>query len=77
MNEFVPDSRLSWYGYAPGTAPSFYHTWYLQPSDGGCLVVTDEAGMGASAAHLRDTDQGLMHRGHELWLATLKWISEN
>jgi hypothetical protein len=26
--------------------------------------------------HLRDTDESLMHRGHDLWLATLKWISE-
>jgi hypothetical protein len=33
--------------------------------------------MGEKAAHLRETDQSLMHRGHDLWLATLKWMSEN
>jgi hypothetical protein len=29
VNEFVPFSRIGWFGYAPGTAPTFYHTWYL------------------------------------------------
>ena len=76
INEFVPYTRIGWYGYAPGTAPSFYHTWYLTPQGDGCLVVTDEVGKGRDAAQLRDTDESLMHRGHDLWLATLKWVSE-
>jgi hypothetical protein len=42
-----------------------------------CLVVTDEAGIGTDAAHLRKTDESLMHRGHDLWLATLKWMAES
>jgi hypothetical protein len=69
-------TRIGWYGYAPGTAPSFYHTWYLKPQGDACLVVTDEVGKGKDAAHLRETDESLMHRGHDLWLATLKWMSE-
>ncbi len=81
VNEFVPYSRIGWYGYAPGTMPdaahSFYHTWYLVPADGACRVVTDEVGKGPDAAHLRETDESLMHRGHDLWLATLKWVTEN
>ncbi len=77
INEFVPYSRIGWYGYAPGTAPTFYHTWYLQAQGDGCLVVTDEVGKGSDAQHLRETDEGLMHRGHDLWLATLRWVSEN
>jgi hypothetical protein len=76
VNEFVPYTRIGWYGYAPGTAPSFYHTWYLKPQGDACLVVTDEVGKGKDAAHLRETDEGLMHRGHDLWLATLRWVSE-
>jgi hypothetical protein len=76
INEFVPYTRIGWFGSAPGTAPSFYHTWYLVPQGASCLVVTDEVGMGADAAHLRQTDEGLMHRGHDLWLATLKWVAE-
>ena len=41
-----------------------------------CLVVTDEVGMGSSAARLRQSDESLMHSGHDLWLATLKWMAE-
>lgn len=41
------------------------------------LVVTDEVGMGRDAAHLRQRNESLMHRGHDLWLATLKRVSEN
>ncbi len=80
INEFVPYSRIGWYGYAPGTAPStehsFYHTWFLTPAGDACRVVTDEVGMGKDAAQLRETDESLMHRGHDLWLATLKWMAE-
>jgi uncharacterized protein YndB with AHSA1/START domain len=76
IHEFVPYSRIGWYGYAPGAAPTFYHTWYLTPDGGSCRVVMDEVGKGPDAAHLRETDESLMHRGHDLWLATLKWMSE-
>jgi hypothetical protein len=77
INEFTPFSRIGWYGYAPGEQPSFYHTWYLNGAAESCLVVTDEVGRGTSAAHLRETDESLMHRGHDLWLATLKWVAES
>ena len=76
VNEFVPHTRIGWYGYTPGAAPTFYHTWYLKPQGDVCLVVTDEVGKGKDAAHLRETDESLMHRGHDLWLATLKYVSE-
>jgi len=76
INEFVPFSRIGWFGYSPGTAPSFYHTWHLTSEGEGCRVVTDEVGMGEGAIHFRETDEGAMHRGHDLWLATLKWVSE-
>jgi hypothetical protein len=33
-------------------------------------------GKGQDAAHLRETDKSLMHRSHDLWLATLKWMAE-
>jgi hypothetical protein len=77
INEFVPFTRIGWYGYAPGTEPTFYHTWYLTGRGNGCQVVTDEVGNGPDAANLRQTDEGLMHRGHDLWLATLRWVAEN
>jgi uncharacterized protein YndB with AHSA1/START domain len=77
INEFVPFSRIGWFGYAPGTTPSFYHTWYLKPEGDGCRVVTDEVGKGESAVQFRKTDEDAMHRGHDLWLARLKWVSES
>jgi hypothetical protein len=77
VNEFVPYTRIGWYGYAPGTEPTFYHTWYLKPQGEACMVITDEVGKGGDAKKLRQTDEGLMHRGHDLWLATLRWVSEN
>ena len=76
INEFVPYQRIGWYGYAPGATPNFYHAWFLTQTGDTCRVVTDEVGMGKDAAHLRETDESLMHRGHDLWLATLKWMSE-
>jgi hypothetical protein len=39
--------------------------------------VTDEVGNGPDAASLRKNDEGLLHRGHDLWLATLRWVAEN
>lgn len=76
VNEFVPVTRLSWFGYAPGQKPAFYHTWYLAPEGGGCLVVTEEVGRGEGAAKFRAADEGGLHRGHDLWLATLRWVAE-
>jgi Polyketide cyclase / dehydrase and lipid transport len=76
VHEYVPNQRLGWYGYAPGAQPSFYHSWYLQPIGAGCHVVMDEVGIGKDAAALRQSDETLMHRGHDLWLATLKWVAE-
>ena len=40
------------------------------------IVAMDEAGVGPGAAALRKADEGRMHRGHEMWLATLKWVAE-
>jgi uncharacterized protein YndB with AHSA1/START domain len=76
VDEFVPSSRIGWYGAAPDSPPSFYHTFYLTPDGDGCSVVTEETGNGPVAAYLRKTDENAMHRGHDLWLASLKGIFE-
>ena len=76
VNEFVPFTRISWFGSVPGATPSFYHTWLLTPTDNQCHVATDEVGFGADAKRLRESDEGLMHRGHDLWIATLRWVAE-
>jgi uncharacterized protein YndB with AHSA1/START domain len=74
--EFEPGQRLGWTGGAPGEAPGFYHTWYLAPNGEGCRVVTEEVGKGEAARNIRNSDESLLHRGHDLWLACLRWISE-
>ena len=76
VHEYVLNRRLGWYGSVPGSPPSFYHSWYLEPEGTTCHVVMDEAGVGMDAAKLRKSDETLMHRGHDLWLATLKWVAE-
>jgi len=76
VHEYVLNQRLGWYGYVPGAKPSFYHSWYLEPRGAMCHVVMDEAGVGKDAAGLRKSDETLMRRGHDLWLATLKWVAE-
>ncbi len=78
VNEFETNSRLSWYGYAPGKQPNFYHTWYIVPQDDQtCLVITEEVGVGDDAAAFRQHNEGLLHRGHDLWLAGLRWSAED
>ena len=57
IHEFVPYTRIGWYGYAPGTEPTFYHAWYLTGRGDGCQVVTVEVGNGPNAAYLRQTDE--------------------
>jgi uncharacterized protein YndB with AHSA1/START domain len=76
IDEFVPYTRISWYGGSHGEVPLFYHTFYLTSDGDSCRVVTEEVGHGPTAEYVRKTDEGLMHRGHALWLATLKWVSE-
>jgi hypothetical protein len=76
VHDYEVNRRLGWYGYAPGSKPSFYHSWYLEPHGTMCHVTMDEAGIGKDAAALRKSDETLMHRGHDLWLATLKWVAE-
>jgi len=70
------DSGSRWFGGAPGEAPAFYHSWLLKPDGNGCRAIMDEAGVGPGAAAFREADEGRMHRGHALWLATLEWVSE-
>ena len=77
VHEYVLNQRLGWYGYVPGAKPTFYHSWYLEPQGAMCQVVMDEAGVGKDAAALRKSDETLMHRGHDLWLASLKWAAES
>ena len=76
IEEFVPDSRLGWYSYTPGQAPLYYHVWLLEPQPQGCRVTTEEVGLGPDAAKSAKAGDTETHRVHDLWLASLRWISE-
>jgi hypothetical protein len=75
IKEFVPPERIGWTSYTPGQAPLYYHAWLLQPGAGGCRVVTEEVGTGADAARTAKAGDTETHRVHELWLASLRWLS--
>jgi hypothetical protein len=72
--EFIPESRLGWFGHGRGI--DAYHAWLLIEFAGGCLVATEKVAKGATAVALRTADPDAIHKGHDLWLSTLKTISE-
>jgi hypothetical protein len=77
VHEFVPNSRLAWFGKSKGLDAVFYHTWYLVKTSDGCQMITEEVVQGPGAVTFRDKDPSALHRGHEAWLKGLKQVSEN
>lgn len=70
IHEFVPQSRLGWYG--DGTGIRAYHTWLIIPKDDGCEVVTEESQVGPSAIAFNLAQPTAMFDGHHWWLTALK-----
>jgi hypothetical protein len=74
VHEFVLDSRIGWFG--EGTDLDAYHTFLLLQAPEGCRVVTEEVVRGPGAVAFQKKDPKAMHRGHDLWLSSLRQISE-
>ena len=74
VTEFVPQVRLGWYGNGEGLRA--YHTWLLVPREQSTYVVMEEIGLGDGARRLARTNPGHMHRGHDLWNISLKFLCE-
>jgi hypothetical protein len=72
--EFVPDSRIGWYGNASGL--SSYHSWLLRDEPNGCHIVTEGAANGPVATAMRDADPAALHKAHDLWTSALKNLAE-
>ena len=77
--EFVPGSRLSWIPFGADETEAHhghYHAWHFIPESSSCRVVTEETGIGPG--DLKDPAAGsrVMHRAHDLWLASLRWKTE-
>ena len=75
VNEFVVNARLGWFGDAPNLKA--YHTWFLNPQGATCHVMNEEVVKGSAAIDLRKSDPDAMHKGHDLWNAVLKDVSEH
>ena len=73
--EFVPCARLAWHGQAEGLRA--YHIWLLVPGEDTTYVVMEELGLGDGAKHLARTNPGHLHRGHDLWNISLKFLCES
>ena len=74
VHEFAVGRRLGWFGR--GTGMDAYHTFLLVKAPAGCRVVTEEVVRGTGAVEFRKNDPNAMHRGHDLWLSSLKDVSE-
>ena len=53
-----------------------YHTWLLIPREHGTYIVMEEIGLGSAAKQLAQANPGHMHRGHDLWNISLKFLCE-
>lgn len=77
--EFVADRRISWIPFGADeteTRHGHYHAWHFVPQAADCLVVTEETGIGPGDRKDPAAGSHLMHKAHELWLASLRYISE-
>jgi hypothetical protein len=74
VNEFVPNTRLAWFG--DGTGIRAYHAWLIIQQPNGCEVVTEETQNGPSAIAFNVNQPTAMYDAHDWWLNALKVRSE-
>lgn len=75
VHEFEPMTRIGWYGETDQWLA--YHTWLLEPrGDAMTYVVMEETGTGAAPHRLAQANPGHMHRGHDVWNYSLKFLCE-
>ncbi len=77
--EFEADQRISWIPFGADeteTRHGHYHAWRFLPQGENCLVITEETGIGPGDRKDPAAGSHLMHKAHELWLDSLRYISE-
>ncbi len=77
--EFEADGRISWIPFGADeteTRHGHYHAWHFVPQTSNCLVITEETGIGPGDRKDPAAGSHLMHKAHELWLDSLRYISE-
>ncbi len=77
--EYVLDQRISWIPFGADETEirhGHYHAWRFVPQAANCLVITEETGIGPGDRKNPTAGSHLMHKAHELWLDSLRYISE-
>ena len=77
--EFEADQRVSWIPFGADeteTHHGHFHAWHFVPQGANCLVITEETGIGPGDRKDPAAGSHLMHKAHELWLDSLRYISE-
>ena len=77
--EFEADHRISWVPFGADeteTRHGHYHAWHFVAQAANCLVITEETGIGPGDRKDPAAGSHLMHKAHELWLDSLRYISE-
>jgi hypothetical protein len=72
---FDPFRELTWSAKGPaGTSGA--HAWYIEPSQGGCRVITEEAQKGILLRFLGGRTTKTLLTSHGEWLRALKALAE-
>jgi uncharacterized membrane protein len=72
---FMPNQMLIWSAKGPaGTSGA--HAWYIEPTPGGCHVVTEEAQRGLLLFFIGARTRGTLLNSHQEWLRALKALAE-
>ncbi len=75
IETFSPDHMLVWSANGPaGTSGS--HAWYIEPTPGGCRVITEESQKGLVLLLRRSHLRKQLLAAHEDWLQSLKQLAE-
>ncbi len=75
VETFSPCHMLVWSAKGPaGTSGS--HAWFIEPTPGGCRVITEEAQKGLVLLLRRSHLRNQLLASHEEWLQSLKKLAE-
>ena len=75
IDTFEPSRMLVWSAKGPaGTSGA--HAWYIEPTPGGCRVITEEAQRGLLLFFLGARTRGVLLASHQEWLRALKELAE-
>ena len=77
--EFEAGQRMSWIPFGADETENrhgHYHAWHFVPQSRDCLVITEETGIGPGDRKDPSAGSHLMHKAHELWLDSLRYVGE-